>query len=106
MSSSLAVQRTFQLIAVLAVIATLSSCGRPLYEQALREFRAAHPDATVQEQFVGEGDFDHAYMHFRYTTPASAERLEQMWMYQRQKDNSWRAIHKIGPKSPGSDFGD
>lgn len=73
-------------------------------DQALREFKAAHPDVTISEQFVGEGDWDHAYMHFRYATH-SGERLEEVWVYQRQ-DQSWRVIAKEGPKPAGSKFGD
>ena len=83
----------------------LAGCGVISNEKALREFKAAFPDVTVERQFVGEGDSDHAYMHFVYTT-TNGERLERMWLYQRQKDDSWRAVHKSEPKPPGSDFGD
>ena len=103
---TISVQRSFQRFVILLAAAALGACGKALDEQALREFKSAHSDAIVQEQFVGEGDFDHAYMHFRYTTPASPERVEQMWLYQWQKDKTWRVIAKVGPKPPGSDFGD
>lgn len=97
-------QSPFRLaVAVLALF--VAGCGVVSHEQALREFKGAFPDVTVEQQFVGEGDSDHAYMHFVYATPAG-ERLEQMWLYQRQKDNSWQAIYKNGPKAPGSNFGD
>jgi hypothetical protein len=90
--------------AVAALALCLTACGVS-NDEALREFKGAFPDVTVEQQFVGEGDSDHAHMHFVYTTPTGA-RLEQMWLYQRQTGNSWRAIHKSEPKPPGSDFGD
>ena len=55
---------------------------------------------------MGEGDSDHAYMHFRYTTATSSDRLEQMWLYQWQKDKTWRVIRKEGPKPAGARFSD
>ena len=76
------VQQRFHQLSVLVLALTLLGCGKALDEQALREFKSAHPDAKVQRQFVGEGDFDHAFMHFRYTTTTSSEPLEQMWVYQ------------------------
>ena len=82
-----------------------AGCSMISDEQALSEFEAAFPDVTVERQFVGEGNSDSAYMHFVYTT-REGERLERMWLYHRQKDNSWQAIHKSEPKPPGSDFGD
>jgi hypothetical protein len=102
-SSSLRPPRVHLLMVALAL--SLAGCGGVSDQQALREFKVAFLDVTVERQFVGEGDSDHAYMHFVYTAP-TGERLEQMWLYQRQKDNSWRAIHKSEPKPPGSDFGD
>ena len=86
-------------------MACLAGCDRVSDEQALREFKTAFPAVTMDEQFVGEEDSDHAYMHFRYTTPAG-ECLERMWVYQRQKDGSWRAVQKSDSKPPSSDFGD
>ena len=94
-----------RILSALLALACLAGCSRISDEQALREFKAAFPDVTVTQQFVGEGDSDAAYMHFRYTTPAG-ERLERMWLYLRQKDGSWRVTHKSEPKPPGSDFGD
>jgi hypothetical protein len=82
-----------------------AGCGVVSDEQALREFNAAFPDVTIERHDVGEGDSDHARMHFVYITP-TGERLERVWLYQRQKDNSWRAVWKSEPKPPGSDFGD
>lgn len=90
---------------VAALALCLTACGGVSNDQALREFKAAFPGVTVEQQFIGEGDSDHAYMHFVYTTPTGT-RLERMWLYQRQKDDSWRAIRKSEPKPPGSDFGD
>ena len=92
-------------LAVVAIALLLAACNVISDEQALREFKAEFPDVTVEQQFVGEGNSDSAYMHFVYTTRAG-ERLERSWLYLRQKDNSWRAIHKSEPKPPGSDFGE
>ena len=90
---------------MVALALSLACFGVVSDEQALREFKAAFPDVTVERPFVGEGDSDHAWMHFVYTTP-TGDRFEQVWMYQRQKDNSWRAAWKSAPQQPGSDFGD
>jgi len=106
MLSTRIVQPQFYRLSVFVVALALGACGKALDEQALREFQSAHPDATVQRQFVGEGDFDHAFMHFRYTTATSPESLEQMWLYQWQKDKTWRVIRKEGPKPAGSRFSD
>jgi hypothetical protein len=106
MFSTRIVQPRFQRLGMLALALTLSACGQALDEQALREFKSAHPDATVQEQFVGEGDADDAYMHFRYTTATASGPLEQMWLYQWQNDKTWRVVRKEGPKPAGSRFSD
>lgn len=92
-------------LAVVALALCLPACGVVSDDQALREFKTAFPDVTVERQFVGEGDSDDARMHFVYTTPTGT-RLEQVWLYQRQKDDSWRAVYRSDPKPPGSDFGD
>jgi hypothetical protein len=84
----------------------LSACSRVPEKQARAEFQTAYPDAKIYEQFVGEGDSDDAYMHFRYTIPGSDAKLEQMWLYQKQKNGSWRAVAKDGPTPAGSKFGD
>jgi hypothetical protein len=93
-------------IILVLTVCSLAGCGVLSDEQALREFKAAYPNAEVYEQFVGEGDCDHAYMHFRYTEAGSEEKREVVWVYQRQKDSKWTVIHKSDPKPPGSDFGD
>jgi hypothetical protein len=83
-----------------------AGCGMVTDKQAANEFKQAHPKATIYEQFIGEGDSDHAYMHFRYTEERKPEKVEQVWVYQRQKDDSWKVIGKDGPKPAGSKFGD
>jgi len=93
-------------IALCVVVACLIACARRLESDALKDFKEAYPQATVYEQFVGEGDDADAYMHFRYTMAGSQDRLEQMWLYQKQKDGSWRVMAKEGPKPAGSKFGD
>jgi hypothetical protein len=92
--------------AVVAGALLLSACSRVSERQAHDEFQKANPNAKIYEQFVGEGDSDDAYMHFRYTISGSDSQLEQMWLYQKQKDGSWRAVAKDGPKPAGSKFGD
>jgi hypothetical protein len=89
---------------VLAILVV--GCSRVSDTQARREFEKAFPEAKVYEQFVGEGDSDDAYMHFRYTVAGSDTRLEQMWLYQKQRDGSWLVTAKDGPKPAGSKFGD
>ena len=84
----------------------LAGCGSISDEQALREFKEANPNATVYHQVVGEGDSDHAYMHYQYTESGSKEKNEVVWLYQKQLDGSWKVIHKSRPKPPGSGFGD
>ena len=93
-------------LALLGTAALLVGCGMVTDEQAAKEFLKAHPKANIYQQFVGEGDFDHAYMHFRYTEDDSGKKLEQVWVYQRQKDDTWQIISKEGPKPAGSKFGD
>jgi hypothetical protein len=85
---------------------SFAGCSVVSEKQARDEFQNAHPDAKIYEQFIGEGDSDHAFMHFRYTLSGSDVRLEQVWHYQRQKDGSWRVIAKEGPAPAGSKFGD
>jgi hypothetical protein len=84
----------------------LAGCSMVSDKEARAEFQKANPDAKIYEQFIGEGDSDDAYMHFRYTLPGSDAKLEQMWLYQRQKDGSWRVVVKDGPKPAGSKFAD
>jgi len=91
---------------LIALVLFLAGCGMVADRQAAEEFKKAYPKATIYEQFVGEGDADDAYMHFRYTEEGRPEKLEQVWLYQRQKDNSWKVTRKDGPKPAGSKFGD
>jgi hypothetical protein len=93
-------------LALMGSALLIASCGMVTDKQAANEFKRAHPNATIYEQFIGEGDLDHAYMHFRYTEERRSERVEQMWVYQRQKDDSWTVIRKEGPKPAGSKFSD
>ncbi len=76
----------------------LSACDMVTDKQATDEFKLAHPNASIDSQFVGEGDSDHAYMHFQYTDKGSTNRLEQVWLYQRQPGGLWKAIHKDDPE--------
>lgn len=84
----------------------LCGCGMVTDKQAAEEFKKAHPQAMIYQQFVGEGNSDFAYMHFRYTESGDPKKLEQVWGYARQPDNSWKVAWKADPKAPGSDFGD
>lgn len=82
-----------------------AGCNRFSEAEALKEFQVSNSRVTVSEHFVGEGDSDHAFMHFRYTNPMN-ERLEEVWIYQRQRNRSWRVVDKQGPKPAGARFGD
>ena len=94
-------------IVIVALIGTvLVGCSVVSDKQARQEFEKAFPEAKLYEQFVGEGNDEFAYMHFRYTLSGSDARLEQVWLYQKQPDGSFRAIARDGPKPAGSDFGD
>ena len=86
----------------------LCGCGMAeLDEKARREFMAENPAAIVKAQFVGEGDFDNAYMHVVYTDPGSVQEKEVMWLYQRNlHDDTWAVTRKSEEKPPGSYFGD
>ena len=88
------------------LILTFNGCSVISEEQALHAFKKVYPYAIVLEQFVGEGDSDTAYMHFRYTISGSNEIHEVMWVYQKQSDRSWKVIRKSKSKPTGSDFGD
>jgi hypothetical protein len=57
--------RRTSLVMLLALLA--AGCSVVSEKQARDEFQKAHPDAKIYEQFIGEGDSDHAFMHFRYT---------------------------------------
>lgn len=92
----------FIAVAIFAVI----GCNSIKEQEVTNEFIRANPEAVLLEQFVGEGDSDHAYVHFRYTIGKSTEKLEEVWLYQRQHDKTWKAIKKNGPKPAGSKFGD
>ncbi len=99
----------FQICLLLVMAFTLCAiwgCSVVSEKQAMEEFKKANPDAVLLEQFVGEGDSDHAYYHFRYTEKQSNAKLEVVWLYQRQQDNTWKVIAKEGPKPSGSKFGD
>ena len=98
--------RVFSRYVIVLVGLFLAGCSMVSEKQAREEFQKANPDAKIYEQFIGEGDSDDAYMHFRYTLPGSDAKLEQMWLYQRPKDGSWRVVAKDGPKPAGSKFGD
>lgn len=99
--------RKFVLPSLLGLLAAFTAaCGVVSKKQALDEFLAEYPKATVYEQFIGEGDSDAAYMHFRYTETGSEEKKEVMWVYLKQSDGKWRASSKSEPKKVGSNFGD
>ena len=95
-----------RLLTFLCIVLLISGCGMVTDKQAADEFTQVNPKAIIYEQFIGEGDSDHAYMHFRYTEGDPTKKMEQMWVYQRQKNDTWRAIRKEGPKPAGSQFSD
>jgi hypothetical protein len=88
------------------ILFLLWGCTAGPEKQSLMEFKAENPEAVVYEHFVGEGDFNHALIHFRYTKGPSDKKLEEAWLYQRQKNKNWKLIGKEGPKPAGSKFGD
>jgi ketosteroid isomerase-like protein len=96
----------FRLAIIASFVSLIAGCGMVSEKDAAAEFIRSHPTAHIYEQFIGEGDSDHAYMHFRYTEGNQPIKMEQMWVYQRQDDGRWKVIGKNGPKPPGSDFGD
>ena len=98
--------RFIQCLLSAMVVCIFSGCAVVSNEQALREFKTAYPNAIVYEQFVGEGNSDTAYMHFRYTETGSTEKREVMWVYLKQKDGSWRVMSRSEPKPAGARFGD
>ncbi len=98
--------RTSLLLVIAFTLCTLWGCSVVPEKQAVEEFKKANPDAVLHEHFIGEGDSDHAYYHFRYSEKQSNAKLEVVWLYQRQKDNTWKVIAKEGPKPSGSKFGD
>jgi hypothetical protein len=77
-------------------ILTMVSCNGIKEQEIKNDFKKTNPDAVLLEQFVGEGDSDHAYVHFRYTMGNSTEKLEEVWLYQRQQDKKWKVISKEG----------
>ena len=81
-------------------------CSSFKEQDIANEFKKANPDVVLLEQFVGEGDSDNAYIHFRYTRGKSVEKLEEVWLYQKQQDKTWKVIKKSDPKPAGSKFGD
>lgn len=81
--------------------ALLSACGMVTNKQAAAEFQPAHPKASIYKQFVGEGDGDHVYMHYRHTENGKTNQMEQVWLYQRQTNGEWKVIHKDGPEPAG-----
>jgi len=89
----------------LVCFALCGGCGFAPERQARREFMAEHPEAVIREVFVGEGDDQNAHVHIRFSERTSGQAREVMWLYQRQ-DGPWKAVRKVGPLSPGSDFGD
>lgn len=63
-------------------------------DQALTEFKRENPNAIVIRKFVGEGDADNVYYHFHYINTPEKDTLEQVWLYQHQTNNSWKATWK------------
>jgi len=95
-----------RLLLITVSIFAIVGCNNIKEQEITNEFKKTTPDAVLLEQFVGEGDSDHEYVHFRYTIGQSPEKLEEVWLYQRQQDKTWKVINKSGPKPAGSKFGD
>jgi hypothetical protein len=99
-------RKAMNLFFVVAVgICILSGCSGLSQKEAEAEFKKANPEVVLLEQFVGEGDSDNAYYHFRYRRKEADTQLEEVWLYQRQKDGTWKVTAKEGPKPLGAKFG-
>ena len=78
-------------LAVLVTIA-LSGCDTgklPSKAEVIAEFEKAHPNATVTDAVVGEGDFRHAYWTIRYTESGSREEKHAEWGVRSIDEGSW-----------------
>ena len=100
-------RKIIYLVLVIALSVCFSSaCNRVSARQAEEDFKEVNPDVVLRDCFVGEGDSDHAYYHFRYTKRGSEAKWEEMWLYQKQVDGTWKVIRKEGPKPWGAEFSD
>lgn len=70
------------------------SCGFPSENQVKQEFRDANPTLSPLSAIVGEGHGDAAYYHIRYKKQGDNRIYEQVWLYLRQNDNTFKVTHK------------
>lgn len=64
---------------LLIMILVFSGCNSFSEENVLIEFKETRPEVKIYERFVGEGDNEHAYIHFRYTLKNSTEIIEEVY---------------------------
>ena len=107
METKAAARKIIYLVLVIALSVFFSAaCNRVSAKQAEKDFKETNPDVTLHDCFVGEGDSDHAYYHFRYTKRGTEAKWEEVWLYQKQRDGTWKVVHKDGPKPWGAKSGD
>ena len=77
-----------------ALVLSLLGCGVPRKEDVRATFLAENPGATVESAGPGEGDGNNVYFHIRYRLPGDSTLREQVWLYQKGPDGSWRVTSR------------
>jgi hypothetical protein len=70
------------------------SCGFPSEEQVKKDFKSANRTFEPISAIVGEGHGDAAYYHIRYKKPDDDKTYEQIWLYLRQDDGTFKITNK------------
>jgi hypothetical protein len=71
----------------------LSACSVPDRKVVQADFLKAYPTATLTEFYVGEGDSDAAYYHFKYRLPGDTADREDVWLYMKE-ESGWQLRSK------------
>ncbi len=88
-------RRLLIVMLLLCVFLFLGACTVDLGE--VRDtFAREHPNYSLEDAFVGDGDGDTAYVHIRYRKPGDPKGYEEAWMYRRQ-GRRWNRIRKLAP---------
>ena len=81
----------------LTVLVLTAAACRGAERAAQADLAAERPNAQLLETFVGEGDFDHAYVHLCFRPAPDSQARAEVWLYQR-RDGGWHAITAPGAR--------
>jgi hypothetical protein len=88
------ITKLLQAILISYILLLAVSCGMPSENDVKTSFLKEHPEYTVLDIHVDEGDFDEVYFHIKYRKPKEDKIYGDMWLYLRNKNREMELFKK------------